>query len=363
MESEKATTSERARILLLIDWVVKDGDWSFLREMLALGHECETAGVEIPRKYNSRLKKVLWLWSGYFRIGLKGFLRRKGFDTVIAYQGVAGLFYSFFKQIFFQRKPQLVLMGFFFKKRSNRLYAALRYYFTKAALAGVDKVMCYSSTEAEYYNKLFRCRKRKFCFVPYGINVVRVDEMLRQHANGKYGRGEKNAAGDSSDFVFSVGSSNRDYRTLFEAVAGLDTRVVVFAKKYNVAGLTVPDNVELRFDVYGDEYNHHLLAAKCIVVPLDDPELSSGQMVLLESMAFGKPVVVTEVWGVTDYVDDGRNAMLVKAGDSRQMREKIETLLKNPVLGKTLGARAKETVFEKFTMQNTAQQVTDAILQ
>ncbi|MFQ5649574.1 MAG: glycosyltransferase family 4 protein [bacterium] len=336
------------RILLLTDWIVKKDDWSFLREMLALGHSCETVGVEITRKYNSRLEKILYLWSGYFLIGLKGFLKRKKFDLVIAYQGVAGLFYSFFKQLSFNRRPRLVLMAFFFTKRKNPIYANLRYYFTKAALAGVDKVICYSSKESTYYNRFFGCKSQKFHFVPYGVNIARIEELLRRNPQ-------------AGDFIFSAGSSNRDYKTFFEAVAGLDTSVVVFAKKYNVAGLTVPDNVELKYDVYGDEYYNHLMSAKFVVVPLDDPELSSGQMVLLESMALGKAVIITQVWGVTDYVEDNKNALLVADHVSSDMRQKMELLLQKPDLARKLGARARERVLENFTVHDMARGVTEAV--
>lgn len=332
------------KILLLTDWIVKNNDWSFLRELLVLGHECETVGMEITRKYNSRLKKVVYLWTGYFLIGLKGFLKRKKFDVVIAYQGVAGLFYSFFKMIAFSRTPKLILMAFFFKKRKSRFYTQLRYYFTKMALLGVDKVICYSSKEADYYNRLFGSKNEKFQFVPFGVNVERLKEMNSKSA------GEKK-------YLFSAGSSNRDYQTFFEAVEDLQATAVVFAKKFNVAGLQIPDNVEVEYDVYGDRYYEKLLGANLVVIPLDDPELSSGQMVLLESMALGKTVVVTDVWGVNDYVEDGKDAILVKHGDSHSMQERIKELLSNGKKIQQLGEQAKRKVFDAFTVRHMAERV------
>ncbi len=367
-------TGPKKRVLLLTDWIVRNNDWSFLGELLALGYECETVGVEITRKYNSRFKKIILLWSGYVWLGLKGFLRRKHFDVVIAYQGVAGLFYSFYRQLMFARGPDLVLMAFFFKKRRNPVYNWLRYAFARAALQGVDKVICYSSKEAEHYNRLFRCRQPKFYFVPYGVNLARIEALLTNDVHGgQNGQAEHaarhsasiapQAANQSGGFIFSAGSSNRDYKTLFEAVRGLDCRVLVFAKKFNVAGLSVPENVELRFDVYGDEYYRHLLAARFIVVPLDDPEVSSGQMVLLEAMALARAVIITDGWGVADYVDDGVTSLLTPPHDSGSMQAKIELLLQDPEAIKRLGESARETVCEHFTVGNTVRGVSRIALE
>lgn len=343
-----AHASKKAKLLLLTDWIVKNDDWSFLREMRALGHQCETVGVEITRIYGSKLKKIVYLWCGYLLIALKGFLKRKDFDFVIAYQGVAGLFYAFLRQMTFNRKPRLVLMAFFFKKRKNRLYNKLRYWFTRLALRGVDKVVCYSSREATYYNEIFGCGKQKFVFVPFGVNMSRLDEMA---AKKKADNG----------YVFSAGSSNRDYRTLFDSVTDLDVKVVVFAKKYNVAGMSIPENVEMMYDVYGDEFYKYLLEARLVVVPLDDPELSSGQMVLLESMGVGKPVVASKVWGTVDYVQDGLDARLVNVGDKDAMHAAIKELLESDDKTAEFGVKAREVVREKFTVAQMAARVSETL--
>ncbi len=343
----KACRKAEGRLMLLTDWVVKDGDWSFLRELKALGFQCQTVGVEITRLYGSNLKRAIYLWTGYFMIGLKGVVRKHDFDYVIAYQAVAGLFYSLLSFLSFGRKPKLILMTFIFKERSNRLYNALRYYFTKMTLSKVDRVICYSRQEAAHYGQLFG-KAWRFAFIPFGVNVHRLNELAESER-------------ENGDYIFSAGSSNRDYHTLFSAVSGLPNRVVVFAKKFNVAGLTVPANVDIRYDVYGDEYYRYLLGAKIVVIPLDNPEISSGQMVLLESMGLGKPVITSKVWGVVDYVCDGENAVLVAPHDSTALATAIESLLKHPAQRELIARAAQVEVRNRFSVRHMVEHLSEML--
>ncbi len=125
------------------------------------------------------------------------------------------------------------------------------------------------------------------------------------------------------DYILSVGTSNRDYETFFKAVDGLDARVVVITKRFNVAGLKIPSNVELKFDIYGDEYWQIFWRSKFIVIPLEDPELSGGTTVLLDAMIYGKALAVTRSWSLMDHVTHMENGLLVTPHDSDDLREKL----------------------------------------
>jgi glycosyltransferase involved in cell wall biosynthesis len=334
-------------VLLLTDWIVRDGDWSFLRELTRAGYSCQVVGVEITRRYASRIKRVLFLWSGYFLLGLKGYLKSDGNDVVIAYQGVAGLFYGWL-QLLWRRPAKLVLMAFFFKRRRNRLYNAARWFFTKQALRGVDLVVSYSRQESEHYNRLFRCRERKFVFVPFGINCTRLAGLSLPPEEG-------------GNYIFSSGCSNRDYGVLFEAVRGLAVRCVVIAKKYNTRGLRIPPNVDVEYDVYDDRYYEAMRKAMFVVIPLEDPEVSSGQMVLLEAMAMGKAVIATRTFGTEDYVQDGEDGLLVPPGDSNSLREKIHYLLQNPGETERLGRNAQAKALSQFSVTQLVEGVSSII--
>ncbi len=84
----------------------------------------------------------------------------------------------------------------------------------------------------------------------------------------------------------------------------------------------------------------HLAAADLLVLPT----LSEGfPNVILEAMAAGLPVVVTNILGIPEIVDDGVNGLLVPPEDPAALAEAIEKLLGDPNLRERMGTanRAK----------------------
>ena len=71
---------------------------------------------------------------------------------------------------------------------------------------------------------------------------------------------------------------------------------------------------------------------------------------LLEYMASGKPVVATAVGGNLEVIQDGRNGILVPAGNSAALAEGIAKVWGDKELALRLGAAARKTVEEKFDL-------------
>jgi glycosyltransferase involved in cell wall biosynthesis len=58
-------------------------------------------------------------------------------------------------------------------------------------------------------------------------------------------------------------------------------------------------------------------------------------------MALGKPVVVTDVGGLSEVVTDGEQGFLVPAGDASALAEPIERLLLDAELRRRMGDNAR----------------------
>jgi glycosyltransferase involved in cell wall biosynthesis len=67
-------------------------------------------------------------------------------------------------------------------------------------------------------------------------------------------------------------------------------------------------------------------------------------LALLEGMAFGLPALATPVGGIADFVEDGRNGMLVQPGDVGGLADSIRLLAQDPDLRRRLGEAAKARV-------------------
>ncbi|MCU0453811.1 MAG: glycosyltransferase family 4 protein [Bacteroidetes bacterium] len=72
---------------------------------------------------------------------------------------------------------------------------------------------------------------------------------------------------------------------------------------------------------------------------------------LAEAMSFRKPVVASDVTGVSDLVEAGVTGFLFPAGDAVSMAGFVERLLKDPTLVGSMGRAGRERVERLFTVE------------
>jgi glycosyltransferase involved in cell wall biosynthesis len=76
---------------------------------------------------------------------------------------------------------------------------------------------------------------------------------------------------------------------------------------------------------------------------------------LLESMAAGVPVVATRVGGTPEAIDDGVTGLLVPVKDPEALASSIIRVLSDPDLAARLGAAARRSVNDRFSMERMIQ--------
>ncbi|MDR0336504.1 MAG: glycosyltransferase [Planctomycetaceae bacterium] len=80
---------------------------------------------------------------------------------------------------------------------------------------------------------------------------------------------------------------------------------------------------------------------------------------VLEYAVAERPIVVSDVGGLGEIVENNQTGFVVPPQNPNALAEKILCLLENPELGKTFGKRAKEFVFEKYNEKNILRQYID----
>lgn len=75
-------------------------------------------------------------------------------------------------------------------------------------------------------------------------------------------------------------------------------------------------------------------------------------MVMLEAMALRKPVVATNVGGISEVIDGRMNGILVPSGDDRSLAIACLELIENPELARSLGLNARKEVEERFSAES-----------
>jgi glycosyltransferase involved in cell wall biosynthesis len=95
------------------------------------------------------------------------------------------------------------------------------------------------------------------------------------------------------------------------------------------------------------------LYLKCDVFLLTSLEESSP-ISIVEAMAVGKPVVSTDVGGVSEIVEDGRNAFLADTGDYRKLAESIVKIVNDRNMRAKFGAASSEIAMHDWSSQTVA---------
>jgi glycosyltransferase involved in cell wall biosynthesis len=274
-----------------------------------------------------------------WKIAWRLFRRRSDADVVLV-QGPAAFFYGLLDRLVpWRRRPWMAREVFIPEpnlaspvwrlKRAARRFVFRRMKVMDVAARGERK------TCAEY----FALPEDRFRFVPFHTNVRQPRYC------------------DESLYGLAAGRSGRDYRTLFDAVRGLDYRFVVVATRADVAGCDVPGNVELHCDVPRDEYLKLLERAAFVVVPLHPQARSTGQVVVLEAYAYGKPVVATRTLGVVDYVRQCETGLFCESHDAQDMRRAILTMIESPDERAAWGRAALDWVRQEFTFDAYVQRL------
>ncbi|HEY4235363.1 MAG TPA: glycosyltransferase [Lacipirellulaceae bacterium] len=73
---------------------------------------------------------------------------------------------------------------------------------------------------------------------------------------------------------------------------------------------------------------------------------------ILEAMSVGRPVVTTNVGSIREVVVDGHNGSLVPGGDAELLTTRIVSLLEDPISCQEMGARARQTVVDGWSVDN-----------
>jgi glycosyltransferase involved in cell wall biosynthesis len=127
-----------------------------------------------------------------------------------------------------------------------------------------------------------------------------------------------------------------------------------------IDALALNDQVTLSGKLTRDQVVERYARAAVYVQPsriAADGDRDGIPNVLLEAMAFGLPVVATQVSGIPELVEHRRNGLLVEPDDPAALADAVTLLLDQPVLGRSLGSAARQTVTTRFDNDHNLQQV------
>lgn len=339
------------RIHFYLPYAKNPDDWPLFSELRKYGLNIRTIS---GGKSGLNFKHRFWLYiigwprllffsfkSGYYSLfgSDKPSLIVVGSDLEVLALSLIGLF--------LKRKPALILLGFIYTPRNSIFYTWIRQAYFNFILRQTKKVICYSKLETEEYCKLFKLKDTCFRFIPYGLNIHGIDQVFH-----------------TENYLFSAGRSQRDYHTLIRACVKLPYELRIVCDSYDILPKDIDyTNIKILRNCYAEEYIDQLRKSRLVVIPLKTDNISAGQMVLLQAMAFGKPIIITRTKTTDEYVHHLQNAYLVEKNSDYELKCAIELILTNDDLYKKLSFNARETFLENYSIEAYARNLAAELAQ
>ena len=256
-------------------------------------------------------------------------------DVVISTSFLDGLGLSIFQLLGLRKRPKHIIIDLQASLRMSALVRPL----LSMIMRSTSKIVCFTNAQRNWWNS--QLGSKKAVFIPIGITDYKRIAL---------GNVEK-------DYIFSGGMSSRDYATLVAAAEKINARFVIVAgkdaitRKTGLEGLILPSNIEFHCGLSYDQFMCLLNESTLVVLPLKDVNYACGQTVLLQAFAASKPVIVTKIPGIWDYVEDGKTAMFVKPENPDDLMKTISSLLNNEGLRRYLGQNARRVIETKLNAQ------------
>jgi glycosyltransferase involved in cell wall biosynthesis len=223
------------------------------------------------------------------------------------------------------RGPKHSIVQFISRESTASAGSRLKDFIARICLSSVYRVISSSRREVEYYRERFGWSAAKCVFVPLQTDL----------------RFFKLDAGPEQDYIIAAGRSYRDYATLAQAVAGTGIRTLIVCGKAGPGVTPLPPEIEVITDVPLEKLSELMARARAVVLPLFNRRISTGQSVLLQGMALGRPVITTLTAGTEDYVVDGHSGLFVPPADAPALRQAILHVWNDPALGGRLGTAGR----------------------
>lgn len=206
----------------------------------------------------------------------------------------------------------------------------------------LSAVICVGRNQQEYFSSMLE--KDRIFFVPLGVDI-------------EYYIPPASFETRNPDLCLFVGTNYRDFPTLRGVIELVSyqrpkTQFVALTSQAGYEQIGTHPNLTWRSGISEAELSELYRSAALMVMPLQDATANNA---ILESMACGLPMVISDVGAIRDYVGP-ECAVLIQPSDSRKMAEAVLNLLDDPVERERKSAQSRERALS-FSWINVMKQL------
>jgi len=224
-------------------------------------------------------------------------------------------------------------------ERFKSMNSLLCHFYQKIINEVAKKIICYGWDEFLILKKIFG--EGKVQFIPFGVNIDYFYSGVRIK---------------TGNYLLSIGADrNRDLDLLFNVAKLIDYEIILVTTKARILEIkkrwnNFPHNIFVLLDIPLWDVKKLLAHSKFVVLPVKDNSYSGATTTLLQAMAMGKAVIVSETGAIKKgyRLINGTNCILVAPGDQKGFLKAIRLLWSDRNKVQELGENAKILVKEHF---------------
>ena len=276
---------------------------------------------------------------------LQAYRLRHHYDSVISWDDRVALIYAFLLMLTRSRSHHVAILSWMFPPKKT--------FALKLVQKHIDRIILWSQSQKALLVEFFGISPDRVDVIPYWVD----QQFWRPTVS-------------SADSICSAGNSRRDYATLIKAMRDLPITCHIATNAQlshenggdwsmtggSIAAVDVPDNVILG-PASSVELRATYARSRFVVIPLFPSFRDSGITSVAEAMAMGKAVICSRIYGLIDFVEDGKTGMFVPPGDAQALRDAIQYLWEHPEIAERMGAEGRKRAEEVFALDNFAANV------
>jgi 1,4-alpha-glucan branching enzyme len=273
----------------------------------------------------------------------------KKFDPDIIHAHDSRHYTTFLSYIYSKRsrKPMILTEHGFHSMRNvtNLLYFFYNKLVSRKIFRQAEKVIAVSDSLKKELVRL-GVPEKKIAVVHNAIDLQDYSPKAKQVLKSEFGKRMVFSAGrliEEKGFqhlIRAVPCILKEFPETMFLIAGPDHYYRSHLEKLS-KGMGVSEKVLLLGSICEDELRSFMKSADAIVIPSTYEPFG---IIALEAMAFEKPIVASDVGGLSEIFSGGGNALLVKPGNHEQICEGIKRIFRDKRLAKKLSLGAGKKV-------------------
>jgi len=200
---------------------------------------------------------------------------------------------------------------------------------------------------------IFQSEFTRDMFVKYGWNIEKTriieNSYDYSHIQPKY---------EGKDYILYFGriSKEKGIHTLLNVMKNLpnvELKVIGDGPEHDSYAKYIIENSINNVSFLGPKWDKDLdpIIKDCEFVIVPSEWYEPSPYVVLQSFAYGKPVVASNIGGLKDLIINNENGILFKTGDSKSLSLAIENLVNDKMLIRKMGVNARMILEKKYNSE------------